>query len=333
MDDSIFLNKYRESLKVAWGYNDYSDWPIRISSIMHLFTDVFAEEFVQDLNFLWASDAESAIKIGRAFQYPGRIFRLIDVVLFGMRRKRISLREQHDFIVKMIKVAATLKSGDLFSEQGTNPLIEVHLPIPLDNISSVFVHRLQAALFAYTEATLFRGHDATKSVHGPYFGEDGCYIIREYMNLKPDVLWDSADLLPIQQIRTVCHYNSEVKIRVDNFDHIYHEGNLGRSMTGCVIEVDGDRIRSEQDIVTLTTNIITKARKIASLVDTWDWKKKTMQYAEIFWLRKLPLSQLCGRATTPPEKVFQQISEGSVSEIRQKCLSSEEVARLIHLVL
>lgn len=333
MSDLILLEKYRDSLKVAWGYNDYNDWPIRISSIMHLFAGVFAEEFVGDLNEVWERDKDAAVKIGKAFKYPGRIFRLIDVVLFGLRRKRVQLNEQHQFIIKMIKIAETLKSSDTFSELGTNLIKDVHLPTELDGISPNVVHRLQAALFAYTEAILFRGHDATKSVHGPYAGDNCSFVFREYYNLCPEELWDRKYLLPIKRIRTICSYNSNVQVKVDNFDHIYHEGNLSRGLIGSVVEIDGAKQQNDEVIIKLTNEIIEKVKMISSIVESWDWRQKAEKYAEIFWIRKFPLSQLCGRAIPPPPQVYQQIMQGDVNEVRNRCLSPDEVARLIRLVL
>lgn len=87
MDNHELLAGYKESLKVAWGYNDYEDWPLRISSIMHLFTDTFAQEFLEDVEALWTDELGPEL-MSQIFVYPGRLFRLIDVVIFGLRRIR-----------------------------------------------------------------------------------------------------------------------------------------------------------------------------------------------------------------------------------------------------
>lgn len=41
------IQKYKESLKLAWGYNDYNDWPIKFNSIMHLFVTEFTREYLE----------------------------------------------------------------------------------------------------------------------------------------------------------------------------------------------------------------------------------------------------------------------------------------------
>lgn len=46
------IQKYKESLKLAWGYNDYNDWPIKFNSIMHLFVTEFTREYLEDFSQL-----------------------------------------------------------------------------------------------------------------------------------------------------------------------------------------------------------------------------------------------------------------------------------------
>lgn len=46
------IQKYKESLKLAWGYNDYNDWPIKFNSIMHLFVTEFTREYLEDLSLI-----------------------------------------------------------------------------------------------------------------------------------------------------------------------------------------------------------------------------------------------------------------------------------------
>ena len=46
------LLMYKKSLESAWGFNDYNDWPIKYNSIMHLFLDSFAQEFLDDFKTL-----------------------------------------------------------------------------------------------------------------------------------------------------------------------------------------------------------------------------------------------------------------------------------------
>lgn len=334
MNDEQLLKKYKEALKVAWGYNDYDDWPIRVSSIMHLFADTFAQEFLEDMQKIW-SEGKGAEKLGNLFRYPGRLFRLIDVVLFGLRRLRIPLQDQRQFIVRMIRAAAVVKDGDLFSKDGRNLLKQEHIPNDYcgNHETSLIVHKLQAALFLYTESTYFRGHDATKAVHGPYSSENKLIVFRRYHNLSPDSLWPKSMLLPIKKITTVCQYHATADIRVDCYDHIYHTGKLNDELIAWRIEIDGKVETDPKVLQDITEEAIEKARTISQMVDQWDWKKKAMKYAEIFWHRKAPLDQWSNRPNVPPDSVFDKIAQGEQNESRLRCLSPAEVARLIQLVV
>ena len=82
MNNTELLTNYRNSLKIAWGYNDYSDWPIKVTSIMHLFVGELTTELVKDIDYIYEKSNGSQ-KLGELFIYPGRIFRLIDVIQFG----------------------------------------------------------------------------------------------------------------------------------------------------------------------------------------------------------------------------------------------------------
>lgn len=332
LDNEELLKGYRESLKVAWGYNDYEDWPLRISSIMHLFTDVFAKEFIEDLNAIW-DEENGPQQLAQIFEYPGRMFRLIDVVMFGLRRARTPLEEQRQFVVRMLRAAHTLKAGDLFNKNGANLLIHPDIPPKSSRKQgdSNLIHKLQAALFMYTEAILFRGHDAVKTVHGPYITADNtAIVIREFHNLSPTELWPSSLLINHKKITTVCEYMTSAEVKVDCYDHIYHSGKLNQSLLSWHVTIDGESVDTEQ-ISAFVDALIAKTRQVSGIVDEWTWQQKTEKYADIFWFRKSPLRELRGLSSKVPDHVYETIRNGKPSEIRSKCLSPREVAFLIQL--
>lgn len=327
------LRKYRESLRISWGYNDYNDWPIRVTSIMHLFTDVMSEQFLQDLDTLW-SEEEGARVLADAFRYPGRLFRLIDIILFGLRRNRIPLDEQRLFTIRMLKAAECLKTGDLFNSDGRNLLRDVSLPQKqeLEQGSGDLVHKLQAALFMYTETILFRGHDAAKTVHGPYITQDNTQLVfREYYNLRPGRLWSDSLLIDADKITTICEYDSAADVRVDCLDHIYHTGSLRENLISWKVIIDGEAVCDTGKLRQLTEQVLAKAAQVNGIVEDWDWRQKAKKYAEIFWFRKAPLRARIGLATEPPEWIYARIDEGKPHDARQRCLTPKEIDLLIRL--
>ena len=87
------IQKYKESLKLAWGYNDYNDWPIKFNSIMHLFVTEFTREYLEDFSQL-LHQGFSLAEIGHAFKNPDRIYRNINFIIQGMKRLHMSIAQQ-----------------------------------------------------------------------------------------------------------------------------------------------------------------------------------------------------------------------------------------------
>ena len=49
MDEQTRLSNYKQSLRTAWGYNDYNDWPVKLNAVLYLFLKEFTAEFLEDL--------------------------------------------------------------------------------------------------------------------------------------------------------------------------------------------------------------------------------------------------------------------------------------------
>ncbi|MDE5873317.1 MAG: hypothetical protein K2H07_05325, partial [Lachnospiraceae bacterium] len=74
MTANIRLEKYKDSLKSAWGYNDYNDWPIKINSVMHLFLKEFATECMEDIEEI-KGNTFLENKLIAEFGNPARVYR------------------------------------------------------------------------------------------------------------------------------------------------------------------------------------------------------------------------------------------------------------------
>jgi len=332
MNDAELLSSYRESLKIAWGYNDYSDWPIKLTSIMHLFAGDLAMTLVDDINHIFQRGGSQ--KIGELFVYPGRIFRLIDVIQFGLRINRTGLDIQRDVAVKLIKSAIGLKRSDLFSLNKSNLLIDYNLDrdILTHYIDENAINQFHAALFLYCESMFFRGHDAGKAIHGPYRSNNNSnVIVREFYNLCDNPLWSDDYKIPFNKITTICEYNNNVAIGIDLYDHLSYEGTIKGNLIGSCVVIDGIPIIDPKQIGQYTQNIIKKSNMIQNEINKWDWKKIARQYANIFWFRAYPIKKFLNVECNPSEEVFKKINNGSINDIRLKTLSPKEVALLIQL--
>lgn len=109
------IQKYKESLKLAWGYNDYNDWPIKFNSIMHLFVTEFTREYLEDFSQL-LYQGFSLAEIGPAFKNPDRIYRNINFIIQGMKRLHMSIAQQQAWTVRLLETVRQMKYGSIFNE-------------------------------------------------------------------------------------------------------------------------------------------------------------------------------------------------------------------------
>lgn len=337
MTDKEKLLMYKKSLESAWGFNDYNDWPIKYNSIMHLFLNNFTQEFLEDFKELKAKGTTNH-EIAKAFYNPSRIYRIIHTIIYGMKNLKYSVSEQKAMAVELLDITSLMKFGSVFSEDGKNIILNSNVLdstlkktfAKVDNREkSVKLHRLLGILWAYTEAIFFRAHDVTKEIHGLYDLDDNSLLIREYMNLMPEKLWDISDI-GCNSIKIFTKYKKDINIKLDSYNHLFHlNGSLIDGLLEYRIEIDND----ESSIENLL-NIISKLSENIMKINYWakeaDWKEKTQKYAEIYWFRKSPLRNLLGISADLSEEVISNIASGQVDERRLKNLTDKQIKYLIY---
>lgn len=343
--DEERLSLYRNSLSLAWGFVDYNDWPVKLNSIFHLFLKEFGEEFIKDLRHLEEDHSLPLSDIARLFYNPARIFRLIDSVIYSMRRNRSPLCDQRKIVLKMLSMVNALKYGSEFNEDGRNIILDPEAAAQIVNNKlrgrvctieeSRKLHRFCGIIWAYTETIFFRAHDVTKEIHGPYYHDkqNPNILVKEYLNLQPREIWPDFMLLPCSTIKIVMSYGENVNITIDALNHLYHKGeSLVPNLKGYSIEIDGkeENIEKLQEIAEIIAHIIPD---MTSAIDSMSWHEKVMKYGEIFWFRKKPLREKRGICWRLPEEVKQNIHAGEVNHRRINRLSEEQVYRLAKLTI
>jgi hypothetical protein len=333
------LQKYKESLNSAWGFNDYNDWPIKFNSIMHLFLQEFAEEFIRDLSDLQKKGVEKK-DIARAFYNPARLYRIIHSVIFGMRMKRMPVQTQRDMAVYMLDLVKLLKEGSEFNEHGLNLIMSsqqiqaIEMTPVTDSREPMAIQGLCGMLWAYTEAIFFRAHDVTKEIHGMYRLQDGNQLlVREYLNLNCTELWEGYPLISNNSIKIFIKYNKNLRLDIDSYNHLFlKEGNYVKDFEEYRIEVDGKRVGIEE--VTVLTPVLQQAVEI---IYSWSkivhWREIANKYADIYWFRKRPLPIMLNKEWRTPPYLREKILNGEISKKRLDTLTDESIARLISLVI
>lgn len=331
------LNAYKNSLKKAWGYNDYNDWPIKFNSIMHLFLEEFAEEFVEDLNE--ALLHYSREQISREFNNPARLYRIIHSIIYGMKKKRISLEEQRKIASILLEMVSDLKAGSTFNENGCNIIVNdieqfrKDFYYESDIESSVQLQRFFGLMWAYTESIFFRAHDVTKEIHGLYYDGNERILVREYFNLRPKEIWGDIDFIDYSNLKITTYYSGELDVSLDAYNHIYfHEGNYIKDMLKYRIEADSKEI-SLDELMEQTYNI----GKCISLIHEWTErssdKDKIKRYADIYWYRKKPLKDLLNKGWEVPCEVREKIEKGNIDKRRIAKMSDRQIDFIINTLL
>ena len=343
MENDLKLTKYKESLKSAWGYNDYNDWPIKVNSIMHLFLKEFAQECLEDIEEI-EKRGINLKEVTTLFNNPARLYRLIDPVIFGMKRMGLSLAVQRSVVCKLLNMVTIMKAGDEFNEDGKNIImnqdefatylskIALH---PTRHDGAVIIQKFCGIMWAYTESIFFRAHEVTKEIHGPYeLGAGRQMIIREYLNLQPDFLWGNmVPFLKYKNITVSTVYNKELKIRLDSYNHLFLEcGNYITSLMNCNILGDGKPIEMNE-----LCELLVAAEQTINTIHEWtseqDWRVLANKYADIYWYRKSPFRQILKKDITVPECVREKIENGEPDPRRVSNLTDEMIERLIKIVI
>lgn len=337
------LDKYKKSLESAWGYNDYNDWPVKVNSIMHLFLIQFATETLEDIQEIGDSE-EKVKKLLELFGNPARIYRIIDPVIFGMKRMQKPLDFQRKIVLSMLDYVRQMKVGSPFNEEGCNLILSSEQVSAIesqygyekaDSEAAAIIQRFCGIMWAYTESIFFRAHEVTKEVHGPYLLEDGNQLlIREYLNLQPKYLWDdTVPLLNYHKIAIYAVYNSDLHLRIDSYNHLFLDGgNYKDDMVKYRIIADG-KVLSAEELLVLLEEAMKTIMHIHNWTDQQDWRVLANKYADIYWYRKSPFRQVNGKEWTVPQSVREQIMQGEPDKRRINKLSEKEIERLIRIVI
>lgn len=338
------FSKYKESLVSAWGYNDYNDWPIKVNSIMHLFLKVFAQEVIEDIEEIEAKQIENEA-IQKYFSNPARFYRIIDPVIFGMKRLGHPIEYQRQTVLKLLDLVKSMKHGSEFNEFGENiilnpdaiqTLLKEHQLQKADEISAQTIQKFCGLMWAYTESIFFRAHEVTKEVHGCYtLSDNRKLVIREYLNLAPKKLWDEVNppFLKYKNIQVYTVYNDNLNLTIDSYNHLFLKGgNYKDDMVEYFIVADGKSINFNElnELMIEATQTISK---IHSWVAKQEWRTLANKYADIYWFRKQPFRKILGKESSVPEIVRKSINEGEPDRRRLKNLSEKEIDQLIKLVI
>jgi hypothetical protein len=331
------LEKYKAALKTAWGYNDYNDWPIKYNSIMHLFIEEFTYEFLCDMESL--KNESKAEELKDYFYNPARVFRIINPLIYGMKRLKKDIAYQRNIVNELLSTVKAMKYGSEFNEDNRNiimspgeidKILDQKVFVQANEESKKIIQKFCGIIWAYTEAIFFRAHDVTKEIHGPYHNN---LIIREYLNLRPAEIWKGIPLAPVNAVTIYTIYSNNLKIHIDPYNHLFHiGGNFKEDLLSYCIEIDG--IDSDiNELEKLTSPLLETINLIHKWCEEKDWKEITNRYADIYWYKKKPLCDLLGKSWKVTDSVRRRINNGNINEKRINNLADSDIERLINTII
>jgi len=337
------LYKYRESLKSAWGYNDYNDWPIKVNSIIHLFLKDFAVQCLEDIKEI---RGDSTLEKELIFQMgnPSRLYRLIDPIIFGMKRLSLPLSDQKDIVLYLLSLVKRMKHGSEFNEDGRNivlspeqvsEIIDKKYFTKTQRPDAVKIQKFCGIVWSYTESIFFRAHEVTKEIHGSYnLGDGKQLIIREYLNLNANEIWNNQlPFIKADNIKIYIIYDSALLVSIDSYNHLFlKQGDYISNMTEHCIFING-RLADVNDLMAVMSDIPKTIQEAHAWVENTNWREHANKYLDIYWFRKRPFRMVLGKSATADAYLRQNINEGDFDPRRIHNLTEKSIERLIQIVI
>ncbi|MCP4156871.1 MAG: hypothetical protein GY757_54665 [bacterium] len=336
------LELYKNALKVAWGFGDKFDWPVKINSIFHLFLEEFGEELIEDLTYLEEQKKLTPEEIAGLFYNPARLFRMIEYTIYALRKKRSSIQNQRKIALKLLAMVKELKYGSEFNEDSRNI---IYSPEKVETIFQKFfagkkcsltesrlIHRFCGVTWAYTESLFFRAHGVTKELHGPYPFKNGNLLVKEYRFLNPVEIWPDISMPPCKHVKVFKYYNEKINMKVDSLNHLEFVGNDPPvpNLENYYMEIDGRE--AHVDLVEeLLAHFGRAITEISKKIKGMTWNERVAKYAGIFWFMKKPLRDARNQDWKVPQKVLVKIATGKPLPGRTTKLSHQQVQRLAQL--
>lgn len=342
-EKEIRLSKYKESLKSAWGYNDYNDWPIKVNAITHLFLKEFAAQCMEDIKEIKGNKTLEG-KLLRQFGNPARLYRLIDPVIFGMKRLGIRLEDQREMVIYMLDLVKNMKYGSEFNEDGKNIILSPsYVPEFIHRMKlkkaekkdAIILQKFCGIMWSYTESIFFRAHEVTKEIHGPYELKDGRQLlVREYLNLKPVEIWHgNVPFLDADNIKIYSVYDSRLSIKIDSYNHLFlNSGDYVSNLKEYSILVDS-KPADLDCIMHFMMDIPQTINASHSWVEQTDWFDHANKYMDIYWFRKRPFRMVLNKNPAVDSALRKNIEQGDFDPRRIDNLSEKTIGRLIQVVI
>jgi len=317
VDKKQQLKDFAAAMAVPVGLTDGAKWPVRAGTVIFPVRNILVREFLKQIKD--AGIIGNAEKWRAAFDGPTQLWRMSHHLINGLLDDNVDKREIAETILIFLEGVAALTYNHYFERIGKHIIFTPEMlkeamrnDLLIDKKQARKALMLSGLIWSYSETNYFVAHELTCEYHGPYLLENGKYaVIREFINLKPNELWEKRDFngMP-EKIRIITVHDESLSIGFDSYNNLFDEkGSMMPSAIGSTVLMDG-RVMSLSDVEDLINLFSSKVRLFSDEVDAMSKSDIAHKYMEIFWYRKKSLADYMGVSWKPTEELHNILDEG-----------------------
>lgn len=341
-DDRHLLAAYVSAATAPRARTDRRKYPIYVGRVASLGMDVLAFEVEDALRRLEARGVPDR-EIAEAFGNPSRIIRAVHTFNDGMIGAGVSKARRQALVLRLVRIAQELKSGDVLCRDGSNLVLSAEAAAELagsvepepatESVTRAF-QALAATLWSAAEALYFACHGVAREQHGVYrLAGGGWLIVRDYRELAPEELWPDLPSLRIPSLRLLAWHASDPEVEWDAFNNLYLKGPPLTETLSAVAVIDGNGAPLPVDSLDdLTGELLALIAAVTVRVDSWEELEVARQYLQILWWQVRPLLVLAERDWRPPKVVLDRLAAEGVGPHSDQQPTALEIERRMDLV-
>lgn len=318
LTDKEYLKHFAKAIAVPLYNTDAIKWPIRSSHVISVVKDIYATEYMEQLDFLvknydpgvWNCAIPNALTIWRVSHH----------IIDGLKMARIPNHLIAKYCVNMIDVIRIITGNDNLYSSGyricsSNELqcLATKKERIVETTSIKKAINMSSLMWALSEAFYFQAREISCVYHGPYELDNEFVLIRDFSNLHPYDLWRTEELEhTFNSLRVVTFHKKDIRITIDAFNNVnISGGNFVDSCKGALFFVDGKGM--SLDVLDGLLDAISESlTKQLCRVNQLSKDELLEVYCKLFWYRKKPLSDFLKMDWTPSEAVISRITNAHI---------------------
>lgn len=228
----------------------------------------------------------------------------------------LNLEQKLYIIHKLFDYLTLFRKRDLFCEKGENLIWnKEELKSSQEGLKFFSVDNdklindigiLETTLWLYTELIYWTNHPFGHSFHGPYEVRGGSLLVREYLDLKPEI-WSFSRDLKFSQVEIFEIYE-KTNLELDFFERgIRSTKDFRKNLRYFALKVDGKIVETPRQILQYTKNL-TKVAKFGSKANqSLNQQQLIEKHAQIWFYAIKPLCDLVKENWHLPKGVLDNI--------------------------